>query len=144
MQQGHNVSFLWVNGVLYALHNHVTGQTRFLELPRSIFPFRRLWFPRFLGLLKLVFLVGLLGFAFTPLLLVLAVYPLLALVSRLDLWTAHNLNPVLAAINPYLIAPLLFFCVIRDWRARVMNRKLENEIQVALRDWVDAYLLRPV
>jgi hypothetical protein len=141
MRPGHEVSFLWANGALYALHNRVTGQTRFLELPQSIFPFRRLWFPRFIGLFKL-FLVGLLGLAFAPLLLGLSVYPMFALVGRLDLWTPRHLNPVLETINPYVVALLLIFCVIRDWWVRVMNRKLKNEIQAALQDGVDAYLLR--
>jgi hypothetical protein len=140
MRIGHDVSFLWANGSLYALHNHFTRQTRYLELPRSIFPFRRLWFRGFFGLLKLIFLVGLLGYVFTPLLLAFSVYPIFALAGRLDLWTARNLNPLLAAINPYMVALLVTFCVIRNWRARVANRKLEYEIQVALQDGVDAYL----
>jgi hypothetical protein len=142
MRTGHDVSFLWANGGLYALHNHITRQTRYLELPRSIFPFRHLWFRGFFGLLKLIFLVGLLGYAFTPLLLSFSVYPLFAIAGRLDLWTARNLNPLLAAINPYLVALLVIFCVVRNLRARAANRELETEIQAALQEGADAYLHR--
>ena len=140
MRPHHEVSFLWANGTLYALHNHITGQTQYLKLPRSIFPFRRLRFDGFFGLVKLIFLATLLGYAFLPLLLSLASYPMLALAGRLDLWTARNLNPVLHAIDPYLAALLVIFCVIRNCRIRFCNRKLEYEIRVALHDAVGTYL----
>jgi len=142
MRPRHEVSFLWANGTLYALHNHITGQTQCLKLPRSIFPFRRLRFDGFFGLVKLIFLATLLGYAFLPLLLSLASYPMLALAGRLNLWTARNLDPLLHAIDPYMVALLVFLCVIRNCRIRLFNRKLEYEIRVALNDAVDAYLHR--
>jgi len=139
MRPGHAVSFLWANRTLYSLHNHVTRQTRYLKLPLSIFPFRRLWFHGLFGILKLM-LVGVLGYLLFPLLVSFVIYPAFAFFGRLDLWTARNLDPVLNAINPYLVTLLLIFCVIRNLRARAFNRKLKDRINGALRDGVEAYL----
>ena len=141
MRPGHAVSFLWANRTLYALHNHVTYQTRYLNLPPSIFPFRRLWFHGLFGILKLI-LVGVLGYIFLPLLVSLAVYPAFAFFGRLDLWTPKNLDPLLTSVDPYLVTLLLIFCIVRNLRARVFNRNLGNEIKVALRYGVEAYLRR--
>jgi hypothetical protein len=139
MRPGHAVSFLWANRTLYALHNHVTHQTRYLNLPSSIFPFRRLWFHGLFGIVKLIIL-GVLSSIFLPFFISLAIYPAFAIFGRLDLWTARNLDPVLNAINPYLVTLLLIFCVIKNLRARAFNRKLKDRINGALRDGVEAYL----
>jgi len=87
-------------------------------------------------------LVGVLGYLLFPLLVSFVIYPAFAFFGRLDLWTARNLDPVLNAINPYLVTLLLIFCVIRNLRARAFNRKLEDGINGALRDGIEAYLFR--
>ena len=111
MRTGHDRSFLCAKGGLYALHHHNTGETRYQTLPREIFPFRRLWFGGFFGLVKLV-LVGLLSLVFLPFLLSMWVLPIFLLIGHMDLWTA--LAGVLLAINPYVVAFLVTFCLIRN------------------------------
>jgi hypothetical protein len=123
------------------LHNHYTHQTQYLKLALSIFPFRRLWFQGLFGIVKLI-LLGALSSIFLPFFISLAIYPAFAIFGRLDLWTARNLDPVLNAINPYLVTLLMIFCVIRNLRARAFNRKLENRIKKALRGGIEAYLFR--
>jgi hypothetical protein len=135
VRAGHNVSFLWANGSPYALHNHNTSETLYRPLPREIFPFRRLWFAGFFGLIKLI-LVGLLGAAFLPRLVGLSLYPMFALVGRTDLWTPRHLDPVLGAINPYMVATLVIFCIVRNWQARAYNRKLGSRINQELQEGV--------
>jgi hypothetical protein len=137
MRPGHEVSFLWANASLYALHNHCTRQTHYLNLPRSLFPFRLIWFEGFFGLIRLL-LVALLALEFLPFLISMSVLPIFLLVGRMDIWPA--LPRMLLAINPYLIPFLVIFCLCRNWRARAYNWKLESRIKQELQDAVHFYL----
>jgi hypothetical protein len=150
---GHDVTLLWVNRQLYAIHNYSTGQTTYFDLHPSIAPFRKERFRGFAGLLLVLLGVPFFGVTALPLALGLCAFPLLAALGQPKLWTARVVDPYIAAATPFLILALMIFTAalifLRNRKARAYNcavhRELERQIHTAMTEHVFSYrVARPI
>ena len=144
IRTGHDITFLWVNLRLYAIHNHSTAETRYFPFPPAVPPFRKVRFRRLGSVLWVLLGVLLFGFAVLPLLLGLSAYPVLAAVGQPDLWTAKILDPYIAMAQPPITAILIVLACglmyLCNRRERAYNLSLGQELERQLADAMDRYV----
>jgi hypothetical protein len=144
---GHNVTLLWVNRQLYAIHNYSSGETKYFELHPSVAPFRKERFRGLVGVVLALLGVPLFGMVVLPLIIGVCAYPLLAAVGRPDLWTPRAIDPYIAASIPWLVPALMILTAVlvflRNKEIRTYNCAirggLQREIDSAMEQHVFAY-----